>query len=264
MRGLKEYYGTAVEHLNVNDWSLRATLKRPDAAWQTVAAELTAHYAPAPADRLAHAWEQAALALEVYPWDVSWRLRLYNTYRYDQHSGAAGYWDCGWLQTLPTPWTTPSWESSRRGFYVTSDFGTPRLLAETDARFARCIDHIMRAEGGLDEALAADLSPALNREIVMQRVSLTLFRLMARMRQLHLQASRAADALRTGDTTQSEALGVLLAADSANAREMLAIAESTPWQAFDLEALRETLVMMEAQRPAYDADPVAWCRGHLP
>jgi len=263
VRALKEYYGTTVEHLNVNDWALRATLRQLDPEWDDVASELASHYTPAEADTLWAAWEQAALALEVYPWDLTWRLRLYNTYRYDQHPGYDGYWDCGWLNTLPTPWTTPSWESSRRGFYVTSDFGTPRLLDETDARFGRCMAHIAQAEEALDTALDADLSPPLRDELAMQRVSLTLFRLMTRMRQLHLRASRAAEAVRQRDTTQVATLATLLDEDLANARALLATAESTPWQAFVLDALRAAIQTMGVERATYDADPSAWCAGHL-
>jgi len=263
VRALKEYYGTAVEHLNVNDWALRATLRHADPDWDVVADGLAERYAPIEADTLLMAWEHAALALEVYPWDLTWRLRLYNTYRYDQHPGFDGYWDCGWLNTLATPWTTPSWESSRRGFYVTSDFGTPRLLDETNAGFARCMQHVATAEAALDTALDTELAPSLRDELAMQRVSLTLFRLMARMRQLHLRASRAAEAVRQGDPEQVETLATLLDQDLANARSLLTAAEGTPWQAFFLDDLRATIATMAVERADYDADPSVWCAGHL-
>lgn len=247
VRGFKEYYGTTVEHLNVNDWALRAALRQPDADWQAIAAQLADRYAPLPEKALLDAWEQAALALEVFPWDLGWRLRQYNSYRYDQHPGAEAYWDIAFEATLPTPWTTPSWESSRRSFYVSSDFHTPRLMAETEQRLSRCVSHLETAI----EKLAAvqqstpQLAAHLARELEQQLVSLRLFGFLARSRRLHLQTTRLAKKIRDGEVDLVSALRRRLGEDVANARALLATVKNTPWQALDVEALEQTLDEME-------------------
>ena len=170
--GIKEYFGTVAEHISVNERAWREFLHRPEADSEALLAALAEEYAsdagkvmetyrnPAdcapgavhgnPADcdtSLLAAWEEAARAVEVYPWDVSWRLRHYNSVRYDQQLGQ-GYWSRSFTASLPTPWTTPSWESSRGAAYIvylTTAVVNSRLIEETGQRLERCIGHLERA-----------------------------------------------------------------------------------------------------------------------
>ena len=115
--GVKEYFGTVAEHISVNERAWREFLRRPEARHADILVSLAAEFGDEAAPGVLAAWEEAARAIEVYPWDVSWRLRHYNSVRYDQQLGQ-GYWSRSFTASLPTPWTTPSWESSRGAAYI--------------------------------------------------------------------------------------------------------------------------------------------------
>ena len=84
--GVKEYFGTVAEHISVNERAWREFLRRPEASYADILVSLAAEFGDEAAPGLLAAWEEASKAVEVFPWDVSWRLRHYNSVRYDQQT----------------------------------------------------------------------------------------------------------------------------------------------------------------------------------
>ncbi|MCU0503398.1 MAG: hypothetical protein MUC51_16880, partial [Anaerolineae bacterium] len=267
--GVKEYFGTVAEHISVNERAWRAFLRRPEADDNALLATLAEEYASDdrkvmetyrnpldcapdavrghPADcatSLLAAWEEAARAVEVYPWDVSWRLRHYNSVRYDQQLGQ-GYWSRSFTASLPTPWTTPSWESSRGAAYVvylSTAVVNPRLIEETGQRLERCIDHLERALAHLQGVTAGAERQA---DLARQTDSLRIFRHLTCSRLNHLRASQLAARLRVTPAPAHYAkLETVLCADLANARALRELVAAGGYQGFDLPAFEQTVTYM--------------------
>lgn len=268
--GVKEYFGTVAEHISVNERAWQAWLRRPeanvDALLRGVAEEYTAipHRNSVDCDTaLLPAWEEAARAIEVYPWDVSWRLRHYNSVRYDQQLGQ-GYWSRNFTASLPTPWTTPSWESSRGAAYIvylSTDVVTPRLIEETGQRLERCVAHLERALAHLQGVTAGGKPQA---DLARQADSLRIFRHLTLGRLNHLRASQLAASLRVTPAPDPFAeLANILRADLANARTLLDLVTAGGYQGFDVPVFEQTLTQMTAELERYDQGPAAWAQSHL-
>jgi hypothetical protein len=266
--GVKEYFGTVAEHISVNDRMLEAFLRSPDAPCEELVRGLAAGYREA-AGLLLAAWEQASRAVEAYPWDVSWRLRHYNSVRYDQQMGD-GYWRQGFVSSLPTPWTTPSWESSRYAAYIVARNAgavNPRLLRETDARLGRAIHHLDAALTGLEMAQALpldDLDDRLCFDLKRQACSVRVLRCLALSRRYHLAATQLAAQLRRSPNEAARVeLGRCLRADLENARRLLVLIKSNGFQGFDVPAFEHTISDMAKELDAYAADSQAWTATYL-
>lgn len=257
--GVKEYFGTVAEHVSVNEQAWRLALATPERPVREALGELAEQYPDADPERLLSAWESAAQALEEFPWDLSWRLRQYNSVRYDQQSPGE-YWSAHFRRSLPTPWTTPSWESSRLGFYavaVSETAATEWMLEETARRLERCLERVDEAREGLEGA-----GPG-RAELQLQARSVRVFGLLARSRLLHLRASRRADQLRARLTPDAaEGLAATLAEDLANARELRAHAAQFP-HGFDLAAFDGTLAAMERGLAGFAEAPREWVEQHF-
>ena len=297
--GVKEYFGTVAEHISVNERAWRDWLRQPEADVDTLLAGLAAQFvgvdsaeqnreyrsrafrrsvapttkpaeASKPADHgvvagaaLLAAWEEAARAIEIYPWDVSWRLRHYNSVRYDQQLGQ-GCWSRSFTASLPTPWTTPSWESSRGAAYIvylSTAVVNPRLLEETGQRLERCIGHLERALAHLQGATAGAEHQA---DLARQTDSLRIFRYLTLSRLSHLRASQLAASLRaTPAPAHFAELATILRADLANARALLELVTAGGYQGFDVPAFEQTVTHMNVELERYEQEPVAWVQSRL-
>jgi hypothetical protein len=267
--GIKEYFGTVVEHISVNERTLAEYLRRPDASYAEISTRLAAGFGPGAGAALQRAWEEAARALEVYPWDLSWRMRQYNSVRYDQTG--ADYWAQSFSSTLPTPWTTPSWESSRLSFYVVARNAAapgPRLLEESFQHMLRCVQHLDRAleytalaEGTLPSPSGSAV--AHQAELQRQADSLRIFRHLTLSRLYHLQASRLAADLRAGSAAPAAALETCLRADLANARQLLGLVGERNYGGFDRTAFARTVDGMASGIQDFLRDPAAWSQDHF-
>ncbi len=280
--GVKEYFGTVTEHISVNERAWQEFLRRPEADYHALLGALAEEYVPRPEatpdehDHLAMnrratespivphllaAWEAAARAVEAYPWDVSWRLRHYNSVRYDQQTGG-GYWSRSFTASLPTPWTTPSWESSRGAAYIvslTTAVVTPRLLEETGLRLERCVEQLERALVLLQRARSARSA-----ELARQTDSVRLFRLLTLSRLYYLRASQLAARMRVAPSPALSAdLEACLRADFCNARDLLDLVISGGYQGFDMLAFEKTVAHMAAELERYAYGPVEWVETHL-
>jgi hypothetical protein len=273
--GIKEYFGTVAEHISVNERAWGECLRRPEASCDDILATLAADFGDEGGACLPAAWEEAARAIEVFPWDVSWRLRHYNSVRYDQAVGQ-GYWARSFTASLPTPWTTPSWESSRGSAYIvslTTAVVTPWLLRETGMRLERCVEHLDRALvhfGDWKSQLPTPSRPTSARalaaptELARQADSLRIFRHLTLSRLHHLRASQLATRLRAGRT--DDLAGLLedcLRADLRNAGELLALVRAGGHQGFDLPAFEKTLGIMATELEAFRRQPGSWVQTHL-
>ena len=295
--GIKEYFGTVAEHISVNEQAWREFLRQPEASDGEILAGLAAEFGdvyPAQQDReersrafrrsvastakpaeasrpsehsvldgaaLLTAWEEAARAVEVYPWDVSWRLRHYNSVRYDQPLGQ-GYWSRSFTASLPTPWTTPSWESSRGAAYIislTTAVVTTRLIEETGQRLERCVAHLDRALVHLQRVRSLRSA-----ELARQIDSVRLFRHLTLSRLYHLRASQLAAVMRVAPSLALSAdLEVCLRADLCNARDLLDLVISGGYRGFDMPAFEKTVAHMAAELERYAHEPAEWLQIHL-
>jgi hypothetical protein len=301
--GVKEYFGMVAEHISVNEWAWREFLRRPAATNDEILTSLAGEFRAAicgagdtlDAERviarscvcdeaisfqrgdcfgpndgtrndiplLCAAWEEAARAVEVYPWDVSWRLRHYNSVRYDQQLGQ-GYWSRSFTASLPTPWTTPSWESSRGAAYIvylSTAVVNPRLLEETGQRLERCVAHLDRALAHLQGVTAGAEHQA---ELARQTDSLRIFRYLTLSRLYHLRASQLAASMRVTPAPAHYAeLETILRADLANARALLDLVTAGGYQGFDVPAFEQTVTHMTAELERYEQEPVVWVQSRL-
>jgi hypothetical protein len=203
--------------------------------------------------------------VEVYPWDVSWRLRHYNSVRYDQQIGQ-GHWSRSFTASLPTPWTTPSWESSRGAAYIvylSTAVVNPRLIAETGQRLERCVAHLDRALSYL-----ATIGTAGSIELTHQIDSLRIFRHLTLARLYHLQASQLAalipqDAQTNAAASHTAELGPCLRADLENGSHLLDLVKVGSYQGFDLPVFERTIEAMREELAQYGRTPQEWARVHV-
>jgi hypothetical protein len=267
--GIKEYFGIVAEHISVNEAALAAWLRgdRPaQADWPAALDVIASPFGEAATAALTAGWEEAACAVEAFPWDLSWRMRQYNSVRYDQGFGGDGYWAEGFAASLPTPWTTPSWESSRQAYYIVSCHSGavgPRLLEDTYRRLGQSVAHLDAALAHLERALPI-VTPAKQTEVRRQTDSVRLFRYLTLCRMLHLEASRLAAAQRaSAEGPHVAALVSCLRADLANAQALRALASEGNYQGFDMPAFATTIEYMTREIADAMSAPDMWCRTHL-
>ena len=273
--GIKEYFGTVAEHLSVNDRALQGYLQQPNASDTTIIGEVAQRFGDTASAPLLQAWEAASRAVESFPWDLSWRLRHYNSVRYDQGFGGQGvggqYWARDFVASLPTPWTTPSWESSRYAAYIVAANACAvgvRLLLETDQRLQQTLSHVDTALHHLAALPMLSEDNALRQDLQRQIDSLVLFRHLTLARSYHLQASQLAATLR-GDPSPAvtddspDKLAECLRADLANAEALYALVNQRGYRGFDLPPFAHTIQQMHAEIAAYQHDPLQWVRIHF-
>lgn len=109
--GVKEYYGLVPAHFSANAALFAAYLRSPNTSLEDLLAPIAAAYGDPAQSLLLQAWEMTAQALELFPWNASWRLR--RIFASDAHET--------WRDVPRATWSTPAWEANRRGFYMVTD-----------------------------------------------------------------------------------------------------------------------------------------------
>jgi hypothetical protein len=144
--GVKEYYGIVPEHASVNLALFTATLRQPEASLAELIDPIAGAYGAACAPILLEAWEQTALAMELFPWDASWALRRI----FDGSRSGDG-------RSVPgASWLTPSWQANRRGYFLVTDAPRqhPWLREDVGLRALLAAERFERAAGLLEQAVA--------------------------------------------------------------------------------------------------------------
>jgi hypothetical protein len=148
--GVKEYYGIVPEHASANLAMFSAYLRQPEASLAELTAGVAAAYGPTAATALPEAWEETALAMEIFPWDASWALRrLFDGTRSGDGRAVPG-----------ASWLTPSWQSNRRGYFLVTDapWQHPWLREDVGLRAVQAAERFARAAAQL-ERIAPDAGP---------------------------------------------------------------------------------------------------------
>lgn len=109
--GIKEYYGLTPAHFGANAAMLREYLLAPSLPLDELLQRIVQPYDMAQRDTVLKAWELTAQAMELFPWDASWRVR-----RMFETIGAVP-----WHDIPNASWMTPSWQANRRGYYMVTD-----------------------------------------------------------------------------------------------------------------------------------------------
>jgi len=116
LKGIKEYYGNVPDE---EDPNLRMTgifFRNPDISDEAALAKLAKPYNKVAATVAAY-WKLSSEAIEMYPWDVSWRAR------------EVGRSDPRHLLTAAVlkgaSWQTPEWQSNRRTAFMRTDQTDP-------------------------------------------------------------------------------------------------------------------------------------------
>lgn len=138
--GMKEYYGLVPSHFSANMAMVKGYLATPDAPLADLVAAIAEGYGKPAAPILEEAWETAAQAMELFPWDASWLVRRI----FDRTRSGDG------RRVLGASWMTPSWQANRRGFYMVTDEKTqhPWLREDVGLR-ARLASRSFAAAGAL-------------------------------------------------------------------------------------------------------------------
>lgn len=220
--GMKEYFGFPLEYASVNEETMRLVAQDPYRPWDGVEDALADAYA-ADEDgrrRVRRFWEYAARAVEFIPWELSWVLRFGNLPPY------AEYWGARFVDLFKTPWSTPSWLSNRRSFYLVVEGETnftTRMQLDLIERFRMAADWLERAA---EEAGQTAVREAKRAGFGLQREAVAMLGHMVKCRLHHLELSYLADRLRAGqEETDADAaarrIASLLDAELDNARRWL-------------------------------------------
>jgi len=169
--GVKEYYGFSPTTFSVNAKMLKAWMKSPKAALETLLQEIAAPYGEKAAPIMIQAWEYVAQSVEAYPWDTTY---LIGPMGLDRGSDGSHSWE---PVSIPNAtWDTPIWKANRRGnFMLTQDFKAhPWLFEDAGLRLEDSAALGSKAIEFYDQAIAAGGSKVddirIQREIVWKTV----------------------------------------------------------------------------------------------
>ncbi len=169
--GVKEYYGFSPTTFSVNAAMLKAWMKSPKAALETLLQEIAAPYGEKAAPIMIQAWEYVAQSVEAYPWDTTY---LIGPMGLDRGSDGSHSWE---PVSIPNAtWDTPIWKANRRGnFMLTQDFKAhPWLFEDAGLRLEDSAALGSKAIEFYDQAIAAGGSKVddirIQREIVWKTV----------------------------------------------------------------------------------------------
>ena len=148
--GIKEYFGLPPSQLSVNAAMLGACLRSPEASLEQLLEQVAAPYGTRAAPALLAAWEQVAVGVESFPWDITYLIGPMGLSR--DHDGSHG-----WEQiTIPNAhWDTPIWESNRRAnFMLTHEHKAhPWLFEDAGLRLGAAADCYDQAAAAYAEAI---------------------------------------------------------------------------------------------------------------
>ena len=196
LKGIKEYYGLIPDREDPNLRMSGIFFADPDISDEAALTKLAEPYGPSAA-KVAEYWKLVSMAVEIYPWDVSWLSR------------EVGKSDPAHLLSAATlkgaSWQTPSWQSTRRGLFIRTDQTTlPNhwLREDVQLRFeqtATLLDEALAAATAARPEVPAELAEAFGKSI--EEVSGLRRRVLAYA--YHLRESNLADMIRNAEKVGS-------------------------------------------------------------
>lgn len=247
--GVKEYFGTRPDIHDPNLAMAGLVFADPQIPLQTALEKLAQPHGPSKPDILA-AWQAAADGLELFPWDVSWRMRGIDRNRIGHDWKAF---------TIPGHVAdSPSWLSTRRALFMITENEDlhPWFLEDFSLRCqmaAACFEQAVACYG---RALAESPGP-LNGDVILWKEDMEVLMRVARAYALHsretLVASHLREALKGPDGLLSPLLGImreLLRQDAEN-QSGEPVCEKSP-----VPSARQML-------GEFDRDPARWLQAHL-
>ena len=185
--GIKEYFGLPPSQLSVNAARLGACLRSPEASLEQLLEQVAAPFGTRAAPALLAAWEQGAVGVESFPWDITYLIGPMGLSR--DHDGSHG-----WEQiTIPNAhWDTPIWESNRRAnFMLTHEHKAhPWLFEDAGLRLGAAADCYDQAAAAYAEAIGHAAAAA--RELQAQQNELQATARALRGTSLHFLETLAA------------------------------------------------------------------------
>lgn len=211
--GLKEYYGICPKYMSINE-KIMGRCFEGQTDFNQMIEDLACSYTD-DISTIIKFWETTSRVLELFPWELSWVMRLYNYHPYDK-----AYWgQVSFGNLMRTPWNTPSWLSNRRSYYMVSADTvnlTPAYCKDLVKRFQKCIELMDRAA---EIAHSIKVKEEVQQEFDTQNESVYLIRLLAVCRLNHLRLSLAMEKLREhGGST--ECLCQILSSELENAKAL--------------------------------------------
>jgi hypothetical protein len=213
--GIKEYFGLLPDQEDPNLRMTALFLRDPAIDEETALRTLAEPYGPA-CGEVAQVWRLASEAMELFPWDATWRLRCLGA-RGPEHPLSAA-------EVQGVPWHTPSWASTRRGIYIKVENGPddPWLLEDLQVRCAmaarRLADAVRIAEQGkgrVPAPLAGTFAESVRDMDWIRRIALGLSCHYRETNLAHAMRARVASGQPVPERMVSE-MAELLEQDSAN------------------------------------------------
>lgn len=201
--GIKEYYGICTRYMSINE-KVMGECFQGKLDYEEMIQRLALEYTHE-TEKIVEFWETAARVLELFPWELSWVMRLYNYHPYDK-----SYWgQVAFGDLMRTPWNTPSWKSNRRSYYMVSADTvnlTIDYCKDLKKRFYKCIELMDTA---MRLAYTIDIRDEAKEEFNIQIESVYLISLFTKCRLNHLRLSLAMEKFRKTDSALAEIRQVL-------------------------------------------------------
>lgn len=213
--GIKEYFGTAVPFMSVNEKMtkllLTSDIEEYEPCITILAEELTKDELTK--RNLILAWEYASQALLMTPWDMSWVFRFSNLQPYDPvYLGKTHF-----FTLMRTPWSTPSWLSNRRSYYIITEDTSllnKHMVRDFDKRIKLALDY---ADKAINLFIGLDMN---NEEIKMQCNAVKYFYLILSSRRNYMNLCNLLENNKKGEKNEDEIKSLLLQ-DIENAKQFI-------------------------------------------
>lgn len=248
--GLKEYYGICPKYMSINE-KIMGRCFEGQTDFNQMIEDLACSYTD-DISTIIKFWETTSRVLELFPWELSWVMRLYNYHPYDK-----AYWgQVSFANLMRTPWNTPSWLSNRRSYYMVSADTvnlTPAYCKDLVKRFEKCIELMDRA---MELANSIKVKEEVRQEFDTQIESVYLIRLFTVCRLNHLLLSLSMDRLRNQSGSVEDIRCILTSElDNAAAFKDLIRTSTIPYM------LNETIIddgieLIQAFRHEVDSTPI--------
>ena len=237
LEGIKEYFGIVP---NKEDPNLRMTgifFHNPGVRDEEALAQLAEPYG-ASAAAVVKYWKAVTAAIELTPWDISWRLRR------------IGYSDPSHLMTAAVlkgaSWKTPAWKSTRKSTFIQTDESSEPsfwLREDIQLRF-ECAAKKMQEAIDAGQAVRADIPKQFRGVFDASLTELTGFRVRLLAYAYHLRETNLADLMRG-------ALKKGMPVKQANVEELKAILLKDQKNQGSAEPIAGALKMLEENRSKF-------------
>jgi len=190
LEGIKEYFGIVP---NKEDPNLRMTgifFHNPGVSDEEALATLAKPYGPG-AEKVVKYWKLVTAAMELTPWDISWRLRR------------IGYSDPSHLMTAAVlkgaSWKTPAWKSTRKSTFIeTDETSEPSFWLREDIQLRfECAAQKMQEAIDVGQAVRADIPKQFREVFDASLTELTGFKVRLLAYAYHLRETNLADLMRS-------------------------------------------------------------------